>query len=218
MKPKVHFLTHLAEDITRFGTALNFETEKGEQFNKHVREHILHTNKANVSKQVAVKFGKQSVMKHIVDGGSWIDDDGRRIEPGKKLMEFINSQDEAFRYNLFGGTRELADNNGNEYQSASLKNGVFAAFSSQDGQNSKYIGEYRDGFVTCWQVQPVTHTDKQQNVLRASCLQQVMNISELTFDCILDMHIQYNNGIRLINLSKFGAYWYFKYNCNISDI
>ncbi|OBZ80256.1 hypothetical protein A0J61_11695 [Choanephora cucurbitarum] len=69
-KPKVHFLTHIAEGIQRFGTASNFETEKSEQFNKHIREHIHHTNKVDVSKQLATKFGKQSVMRHVIDGGS----------------------------------------------------------------------------------------------------------------------------------------------------
>ncbi|OBZ80267.1 hypothetical protein A0J61_11684, partial [Choanephora cucurbitarum] len=64
-KPKVPFLSHIAEDIQRFGTALNFETEKGEQFNKHIRDHIHHTNKVDVFKQLATKFGKQSVMRHV---------------------------------------------------------------------------------------------------------------------------------------------------------
>ncbi|KAL0081574.1 hypothetical protein F4703DRAFT_1758683, partial [Phycomyces blakesleeanus] len=32
-KPKVHLLTHLPEDLRRFGPALNYKTEKGEQFN-----------------------------------------------------------------------------------------------------------------------------------------------------------------------------------------
>ncbi|OBZ87588.1 hypothetical protein A0J61_04368 [Choanephora cucurbitarum] len=123
-----------------------------------------------------------------------------------------------FCYNLFGGTRELKDNNGNEYQSASLKNGAFAAFSAQSGQDSKYLGEYRDGYVTCWQVQPATPLDRQKNVLRAFCLQQVMNMNELVLGCILDMHLQYSDGTRLINLSKFGAYWYFKYNWNTPEI
>ncbi|KAI8347639.1 hypothetical protein EDC96DRAFT_521139 [Choanephora cucurbitarum] len=81
-KPKVHFLTHIAEDIQRLGTALNFETEKGEQFNKHIREHIHHTNKVDVSKQLATKFGKQSVMRHIIDDGSWLDEEKKRVQTG----------------------------------------------------------------------------------------------------------------------------------------
>ncbi|KAL0079453.1 hypothetical protein F4703DRAFT_1958524 [Phycomyces blakesleeanus] len=36
-KPKVHFLNHLTNNIRRFGPAFNYETEKGEQFNKHSR-------------------------------------------------------------------------------------------------------------------------------------------------------------------------------------
>ncbi|RCH77614.1 hypothetical protein CU098_000619, partial [Rhizopus stolonifer] len=53
-KPKVHFLTHLPQDIKRFGTSLNFEIKKGEQFHKH----IAHTNKTEVYKQLATRFGK----------------------------------------------------------------------------------------------------------------------------------------------------------------
>ncbi|KAL0074303.1 C2H2-type zinc finger transcription factor [Phycomyces blakesleeanus] len=44
-KPKVHLLTHLPEDLRRFEPALNYETKKGEQFNKHIREHLFHTNR-----------------------------------------------------------------------------------------------------------------------------------------------------------------------------
>jgi hypothetical protein len=66
----VHLLCHLGEDIRRFGTALNFETEKSEQFNKHIHEKIGHTNRKSPSSDIGTKFGQQAIMKHVVDGGS----------------------------------------------------------------------------------------------------------------------------------------------------
>ncbi|KAL0073092.1 hypothetical protein F4703DRAFT_1724392, partial [Phycomyces blakesleeanus] len=65
-------LTHLPDDLQRFGTALHYETEKGEQFNKHIREHLMHTNRLNTSRDVCLKFAKQAVMRHVIDGGSWM--------------------------------------------------------------------------------------------------------------------------------------------------
>ncbi|CAO3656229.1 unnamed protein product [Mucor hiemalis] len=39
-KPKTHLLRHLKDDLIRFGCALHFETEKGEQFNKFLRTSV----------------------------------------------------------------------------------------------------------------------------------------------------------------------------------
>ncbi|KAL0097636.1 hypothetical protein J3Q64DRAFT_1629339 [Phycomyces blakesleeanus] len=69
IKPKVHYLTHLKEDIIRFGPALNYETEKGEQFNKHIRKHLFHKNRQNTSRNVCLKFAKQVALQHVIDGG-----------------------------------------------------------------------------------------------------------------------------------------------------
>ncbi|KAL0087988.1 hypothetical protein F4703DRAFT_1717061, partial [Phycomyces blakesleeanus] len=71
-KPKVHLLTHLPEDLRRFGSALNYETEKGEQFNKYICKHLFHTNCMNTLKDICLKFSKQYMTRHIIDGGSWI--------------------------------------------------------------------------------------------------------------------------------------------------
>ncbi|KAI8320373.1 hypothetical protein EDC96DRAFT_550697 [Choanephora cucurbitarum] len=78
-KPKERFLTHIAEDIRRFGTALNFETEK-----------------VNVSKQLATKFGKQSVMRHIIDGGSWLDEEKKRVQTGDQVLSLIQEHSDKF--------------------------------------------------------------------------------------------------------------------------
>ncbi|KAI9006584.1 hypothetical protein CLU79DRAFT_666431, partial [Phycomyces nitens] len=68
-RPKVHYLHHLHEDIEWSGCALHFETEKGEMFNKFIREQLFHTNRKGPSKGVVIRFGKQEVLKHAVDGG-----------------------------------------------------------------------------------------------------------------------------------------------------
>ena len=57
LKPKIHMLHHLLEDITRFGCSLQYETESSEQFNKFIREHLFMTNRLYTSRDVAIRFG-----------------------------------------------------------------------------------------------------------------------------------------------------------------
>ncbi|KAI9328819.1 hypothetical protein BD770DRAFT_292114, partial [Pilaira anomala] len=68
---KMHIMHHLVDDIFRFGSAIFFETEKGEQHNKFVREGLFRTNRQNPSRDVAVAFAKRMMARHILAGGSW---------------------------------------------------------------------------------------------------------------------------------------------------
>ncbi|KAL0091169.1 hypothetical protein F4703DRAFT_1925556 [Phycomyces blakesleeanus] len=90
-KLKVHYLTHLKKNIIRFGPALNYETEKGEQFNKHIREHLFHTNRQNTSRDVCLKFAKQVALQHVIDGGELKDNN-----------DTGDIEDDAIQNNSFG--------------------------------------------------------------------------------------------------------------------
>ncbi|KAG1136321.1 hypothetical protein G6F37_012105 [Rhizopus arrhizus] len=109
-RPKVHYLHHLHEDIRRFGCALQFETEKGEMFNKFIREQLFHTNRHNPSRNVAIRFGKQELLKHVIDGGSWINKNKKRVQYGRSVKEFFCRDDKSFRLKFFDA-REYAENN-----------------------------------------------------------------------------------------------------------
>ncbi|KAL0097591.1 hypothetical protein J3Q64DRAFT_1713924, partial [Phycomyces blakesleeanus] len=102
IKPKVHYLTHLKEDIIRFGPALNYETEKGEQFNKHICKHLFHMNCQNTSRDVCLKFAKQVALQHINSSGN-------REKSGTGIERFIKDnndtgdiEDDAIQNNSFG--------------------------------------------------------------------------------------------------------------------
>ncbi|KAI8082572.1 uncharacterized protein B0P05DRAFT_570804 [Gilbertella persicaria] len=114
-KLRVHFLSHIAEDIQRFGAALNLE--KGEQFNENICEHIFHTNKNHVPKQIAIKFGKQEVMRHIVDSGPWMDNSSRRVKAGLDVLLFVEEN----AHDLFGGTTEFIKKQRERFPCASTK-------------------------------------------------------------------------------------------------
>jgi hypothetical protein len=207
-KPKIHFLMHLTDDIKRFGTALNFETEKGEQFNKHIREHLFFTNRLNTSRDVCLKFGKQSMIQHIVDGGSWLNRDGLREKTGEEVVSFIDEHKELCYKNLFGGSREFADNNDSEYQLPDLRNNHVAVFI--DSLSRPFIGIVSDD--------KVYYLTSYSGTLQDNCLVLCqMNepvfalLNEVKLQSILDVHTSPNDRF-YINLSKFGTYWTFLNN------
>ncbi|KAI9480695.1 MAG: hypothetical protein EXX96DRAFT_634349 [Benjaminiella poitrasii] len=79
-RPKVHYLQHLHKDIRRFGCTLQFETEKGEMFNKFIREQLFHTNRHTPSRDVVIRF------------------------------EFLLRDEEAFRLKFFGAHEYAKNN------------------------------------------------------------------------------------------------------------
>lgn len=96
----------------RFGCPLHYETERGEMFNRFIRQMITHTNRSSIpSLQAAIRFGRRSCLKHIADGVSWINDSGARVSVGKSIQDFISANNPDFQDYFFGGIFDFADNN-----------------------------------------------------------------------------------------------------------
>ncbi|KAL0077317.1 C2H2-type zinc finger transcription factor [Phycomyces blakesleeanus] len=209
-KPKVHYLTHLKEDIIRFGPALNYETEKGEQFNKHIREHLFHTNRQNTSRDVCLKFAKQVALQHVIDGGSWINSSGNREKSGTGIERFIKDNNESlFYYTFFGSSRELKDNNDTgDIEDDAVQNNSFGAFVFKDDPISRpRIGLVSGSVVKFLSIVPRTDNDRNNNYAKAVMTGEHSDVANMNLVCKLDLHI-FRNPFYIVNLSKFGSYWF----------
>lgn len=123
-KPRVHLLHHLQNDLDRFATSIHYETEKGEQFNKLIREHLFHTNRHLPSRDVLLLFSRQFMFRHVTDGGSWVTKRGKRVQAGAGIEAYIDN-DPKFRSLYLGYDRDYADNNSSP---KSLKNSLAGLF------------------------------------------------------------------------------------------
>ncbi|KAG2214881.1 hypothetical protein INT45_001411 [Circinella minor] len=121
--PKLHYLHHIKEDLKRFATAIHTESEKGEQFNKLIREHIFYTNRHNPSRDVLELFGRQMMFKHVIGGGAWVDDDSR-VSLSSSIQHYLDNHIN-FREQYLGYDREYTDNNNS---SKDMKVGVTGFF------------------------------------------------------------------------------------------
>ncbi|KAL0097660.1 hypothetical protein J3Q64DRAFT_1630084, partial [Phycomyces blakesleeanus] len=206
-KPKVHLLTHLPEDLQRFGPALNYKTKKGEQFNKHICEHLFHTNRMNTSKDICLKFGKQYMTSHIIDGGSWIDKNGLRETRGKAIAEYMQqNSDGKFHETLLGGSREFADNNGTGLTPGRiLKDNTFALFRQSNGHI--IIGMVLFSKVYHLYIKyPSAHAVNNNYCLALKYADDIYTLlDELKVVCLLDMHLKVGCKY-VVNLNKFGSY------------
>ncbi|KAL0143424.1 hypothetical protein V8B55DRAFT_1327123, partial [Mucor lusitanicus] len=63
VRQKDHPLHRLFKDNRRFECAINFETEKGEMFNKFIGGQLFLKNHLNPSKDVALRNYKQQILK-----------------------------------------------------------------------------------------------------------------------------------------------------------
>ncbi|CAO3599405.1 unnamed protein product [Absidia cylindrospora] len=151
--PKVHLLHHLPQNIARFGPPLHYETEKGEQFNKFIRERIINTNRHSVSRDIAKMFARHSRIRHMVEGGRWQDlkkdddDDEKQQQQqqqqqqqgdndvdeyddtihkcGNEALDFISEEAGLFFPSFFGDDREYQDNNDTHLRMVDGQGGVF---------------------------------------------------------------------------------------------
>lgn len=206
-KPKMHLLRHLRDDLIRFGCALHFETEKGEQFNKFLREHLFHTNRQNPSKDLALKFGKQEVLRHLINGGSWVTKKKKRVKIGSEIEAFISSLGDGFFKEMFGESREFTDNNYTGIKK--IRKGVCAVFEYEaDFTVSVFIGEVIDidednKRITLQKY--ALHIIESNYICRKTELIETLPIHKLTPKGALDMFMKDCNGDPVINMNKFGT-------------
>jgi hypothetical protein len=92
-KDKIHTLVHLLDHIIRFGPAPNFATEKFESYNGVLREQLIHSNRHNPSRDIAVSFVDYKIIRHLVSGGYWKDKDGSWIQAGTLIRSLFEDKD-----------------------------------------------------------------------------------------------------------------------------
>ncbi|KAG1077923.1 hypothetical protein G6F42_024535 [Rhizopus arrhizus] len=209
-KPKVHYLHHIHQDIRRFGCALQFETEKGEMFNKFIREQLFHTNRLSPSRDVAIRFGSQEILKFIIDGGSWINKNSKRVRYGSEIKQFVEAN-ESFR-SFFFRAREFAENN-YENVKGTPKAGFSGVFKNIS-ENTYVVGIItKNGTVKKYEIDA-----EKYDYGRVLCneTQENLNMNDLIPVGTLDMHQVASGSSRFINTNKFGSILLLK-NLNICN-
>lgn len=92
-KAKCHILTHIIEDIRRFGPAITLSTETFESFNAVFRRCSTLSNHQAPSKDIAYNMADIDRFKHLSSGGKWYKD-REWVEPGEDLTMFFSRHDE----------------------------------------------------------------------------------------------------------------------------
>jgi hypothetical protein len=71
LKIKYHLLSHLRQDIIRFGPLLGVATETFECFNAIFRFCSILSNHLAPSRDIALQLAEQEVLRHFLSGGGW---------------------------------------------------------------------------------------------------------------------------------------------------
>ncbi|KAG6819226.1 hypothetical protein H0H93_014021 [Arthromyces matolae] len=89
VKIKLHALTHLVDDIRRFGPAILYSTEIFECFNAVFRVCSILSNHISPSHDIGVTMADLERFKHIVSGGWWKAHDGTNTQAGCSIRSFL---------------------------------------------------------------------------------------------------------------------------------
>ncbi|KAL0096841.1 hypothetical protein J3Q64DRAFT_1827922 [Phycomyces blakesleeanus] len=203
---KTHLLLHLKEDIKRFGCALHFETEKGEQFNKFIRTHLVYSNRCADNRDLALKFGKQDMLRHIASGSSWIDKStGTQVKGGSGIFAFLHDQENKFSDNFFGKHQEFVNNN---HVKTKIVAGVSVAFSYSNNANRMFVGRAVES-NSILRIQHYQLFSPNLNLATVRCqpIEHYCNLEDVKIECML--HLTSGEHLSCINLLKFGSYHFF---------
>ena len=91
-KMKLHVITHLPEDVQRFGPAGLYIVEGFEGWNCIWRLCSILANHHSPSRDIAVKLCKFEWIKHLLSGGFWCDKDSRQfVQAGAGVWKMFES-------------------------------------------------------------------------------------------------------------------------------
>ncbi|KAH9947059.1 hypothetical protein B0H21DRAFT_856845 [Amylocystis lapponica] len=90
-KSKLHVLSHLLQDIRRFGPAVLYSTEIFECWNAVFRFCSILSNHQAPSRDIAVTLAGMERFKHQVSGGWWCNTDGQYVRAGENVRTFLHS-------------------------------------------------------------------------------------------------------------------------------
>ncbi|EKM74296.1 hypothetical protein AGABI1DRAFT_103438 [Agaricus bisporus var. burnettii JB137-S8] len=91
-KIKYHYLTHIEEDIQRFGPLIGVMTENYESYNSVFRACSVLSNHLSPSRDIAHQLSRQETAKHILSGGSWFSHSSNGwVEPGFGVQRLIEA-------------------------------------------------------------------------------------------------------------------------------
>ena len=91
-KMKLHVLTHLPEDIRRFGPAGLYIVEGFEGWNRIWRLCSVLSNHHSPSRDIAVKLCKAERIKHLLSGGFWRNKDSKTyVQAGEAVRGLFES-------------------------------------------------------------------------------------------------------------------------------
>ncbi|KAF8162732.1 hypothetical protein B0H34DRAFT_763800 [Crassisporium funariophilum] len=89
MKIKYHLLSHIKEDIVRFGPMVGIASEVFEGFNAIFRYCSILSNHLAPSRDIAHQLSEQETVKHILSGGWWADEKMGWTRPGSSVQGFV---------------------------------------------------------------------------------------------------------------------------------
>jgi hypothetical protein len=210
---KSHQLVHLGDNLRRFGCALHYETERGEQLNKFIREHIFHTNRHNPTRDIAISFSRESLLRNILDGGFWKNSDGSMVKIGRKAKNWIQENSAPFYEKLLGGSRIPQDNN---YIVQEIKQGMCGVFSfnvSSSLEKPYFVGMARkqDGQLLLDQYEVNEVCPRRQAIITKKT-DKVIKLSDTKTEHIIDMFMIEEGDKKVVNLCKFSSFWFFSEN------
>ena len=96
-KAKCHILTHIVDDVRRFGPAITLSTETFESFNAVFRRCSVLSNHQAPSRDIGHAMSDLAAFKHIAGGGKWREG-GKWIGAGKDVMKFFQNNTEILKH------------------------------------------------------------------------------------------------------------------------
>jgi len=97
-KMKLHTLTHLPEDIRRFGPPGLYIVEGFEGWNRIWRLCSILSNHHSPSRDIAIKLCKAERIKHLLSGGFWYDQNSKTyVQAGMAVQQMFDSNEKLRR-------------------------------------------------------------------------------------------------------------------------